>query len=886
MYRSGSPDKAKQLDNDLHATIKSMSLNKEYTQILIAGDFNHPDIRWTPTSDEDGEENIIPIPSRQHNDGHSDVTFIDCISDSLLQQHVTEPTRYRNEQNPTLDDLVFSNDNQTVSDLQYKSHLGNSDHIMLTFNTNFDFDKPKQIKKVKYNFNKTDIPKMKNMLDKDWQSLLVGKTPEQSYNTFLEIYKHATEECVPKSYNMVDNKYNKPIWMRAETLKLIKKKHHAHIRFLNTKRQPDKDTYNALRNQVTHKVREDRQDFETRLAKEVKENTKVFWRYVNSCKKTRTNLPDLRKKDGTFTNSDQQKAEALNEQFASVFTHEDKTNYPHAPELNLQHLLEDIDITETQVKEKLLKLKADKAPGPDAVHPYILKSFAEIFSKPLTMIYNLTLSEKTLPSIWKTGNITAIFKKGDKTLPQNYRPVQLTCIICKTMESIITDNILLHLILNNLEDLKQHGFTRGKSTVTNLIEALNVWSEALSHGFPVDVIYLDYEKAFDKVPHERLLKELYRLGIRGAVLGWITNFLKERKQRVKVNDEYSQYSTVLSGVPQGSVLGPTLFLLYVSQISSILKNFTSLFADDTKLFTYLLKHNEDSSEMVTELHTSTSLQEDINLVTAWSEKYQMSFNLAKCHVLHLGHNNPISEYTMYKCHEIKQTTAGTAYFLQFHTLEKVDEEVDLGVTVDDKLKFSKHVDTKLSKANKMLGVIRHTFKFLNSNVLTLLYKSIVRPHVEYATPVWSPHLKGDRDKIEKLQRRATKLIPELKDKTYEERLRQLKLPTLDYRRLRTDLLLIYKHTHKLIKLDTNTHCPQCRMNTNMLQPSLSRSCRGHSRKYQIQHHTGVRNRFLTARVLNTWNKLKEETVSATSVNAFKSRLLNDPNMPDRYTYQF
>ena len=117
-----------------------MSLNKEYTQILIAGDFNHPDIRWTPTSDEDGEENIIPIPSRQHNDGHSDVTFIDCISDSLLQQHVTEPTRYRNEQNPTLDDLVFSNDNQTVSDLQYKSHLGNSDHIMLTFNTNFDFD--------------------------------------------------------------------------------------------------------------------------------------------------------------------------------------------------------------------------------------------------------------------------------------------------------------------------------------------------------------------------------------------------------------------------------------------------------------------------------------------------------------------------------------------------------------------------------------------------------------------------------------------------------------------------------------------------------------------------------------------------------------------------
>ena len=264
----------------------------------------------------------------------------------------------------------------------------------------------------------------------------------------------------------------------------------------------------------------------------------------------------------------------------------------------------------------------------------------------------------------------------------------------------------------------------------------------------------------------------------------------------------------------------------------------------------------------------------------------MSFNLSKCHVLHLGHNNPKSNYTMYKSYNTIQKTNGVSYDLKFHTLDRVEEETDLGVTVDHQLKFSKHVDIKISKANKILGLIRHTFKHLNAQTLTSLFITLVRPHVEYATPVWSPHLKGDRDKIEKLQRRATKLVPELRDKPYEQRLRSLKLATLEFRRLRTDLILLYKHTHNIIKLDTNTYCPRCTHNTNMLQPSLATTLRGHNRKYQVHHHTGVRDRFFTSRVLNTWNKLKSETVNATSTNAFKSRLLKDPNLPDQNVYIF
>ena len=861
-----------------------MSLSKEYSQVVIAGDFNHPGIKWTESTGEDSETIITP-ESTHLNPDHCDNTFIECIEDSLLMQHVTQPTRYRENQSPTLDDLIFTNDDQTLSDLQHIHHLGASDHLMLNFNINFNFDKPKLINKTKLNFLKADLPKMKQMLQVDWEAELQGKTAEEAYNTFLTRYNTAVEECVPKSTTTVSNKYVKPIWMKSDTLKLIKKKHNSHTRYLNTKQPTDYDNYKVIRNKVTHQVKEDRKNFEERLAREVKENARVFWKYVNSAKKTRSSIPNLRRMDGTFSSSDQQKADALNQQFASVFTLEDIDTIPQSNDMDLDHLLENLTVTEEEVKTKLLKLRADKAPGPDSVHPYVLKKMAETLCKPLASIYNTSLSSQKLPDVWKTGNISAIFKKGDKSLPQNYRPVQLTSVVCKILESMITEAILKHLVLNNLEDLHQHGFTHGKSTVTNLIQALNVWSEALSHGIPVDVLYLDYEKAFDKVPHQRLLNELHRQGIRGAVHGWITEFLNNRQQRVRVNDEFSDYSTVLSGVPQGSVLGPTLFLLYVSQIPSILKNFVSLFADDTKIFTYLMEQKENLPESE-QLHTASSLQNDINLITEWSEKYQMSFNLAKCHVLHLGHNNAKADYTMYKQNSLITAKGGLAYTLEFHTLQTVEEEVDLGVTVDNQLKFSKHVDTKVSKANKLLGLLRHTFKHLNEEIFTLLYKSIIRPHVEYATSVWSPHLKKDRDKIERLQRRATKLVPSIKDLSYQERLRQLNLPTLEFRRLRTDLILLYKHTHQFIKLDTKTHCLKCKHNTDMLQPSLSTVNRGHNLKFQMHHHQGVRNRFLTSRVLKHWNKLQQATVDAKSINGFKSQLKTDPSLPDRFAYRF
>jgi hypothetical protein len=331
-------------------------------------------------------------------------------------------------------------------------------------------------------------------------------------------------------------------------------------------------------------IRNAKRQLEKKLALENNGNSKPFFAYLKSKLKNRTPVGLLKRKDGTVVNDSKEMAAALNSYFSSVFTDEGDNPVPAADNCETGRKLENIRIKEKMVMKKLKNLKPAAAPGPDGMGSMLLKELAEQVSKPLTTIYNRSLETGDVPADWKRAHVTPIYKKGTKSDPSNYRPVSLTSICCKMLESMVRDSFVEHMNRNELIEDSKHGFVKSRSCATNLIEFLDYLTDILENGGTADAIFLDFAKAFDKVPRRRLIEKLRARGIEGRVLTWIEEWLTGRQQRVVLQGETSTWEDVKSGVPQGSVLGPILFLIFIRDIDKAVgpENVVKKFADDTK----------------------------------------------------------------------------------------------------------------------------------------------------------------------------------------------------------------------------------------------------------------------------------------------------------------
>ena len=403
------------------------------------------------------------------------------------------------------------------------------------------------------------------------------------------------------------------------------------------------------------------------------------------------------------------------------------------------------------------------------------------------------------------------------------------------METILRNALVKYLEENSLINSSQHGFRNKRSCLTNLLDFYNDVFNIFDETKAVDIIYLDFQKAFDKVPHQRLLKKIKTHGITGKIHSWLEDWLTERKQRVVINGKASDWRNVLSGVPQGSVLGPILFTIYVNDMDEGLTCKISKFADDTKI-----------TGRVTYADEKALLQSDLDRLVNWSTKWQMTYNIDKCKVLHIGSNNNRTNYSMNNTE-----------------ISKVNKEKDLGVIICNDLKPGEHCKEVVKTANKIVGFIGRTFEFKSEKVIVTLFNALVRPHLEYCVQFWSPYYRKDIDKLERVQRRATKLIPRLRNMPYEERLKELNLFSLEKRRMRGDLIEVFKMFRGFDNVNISDY----------LDIDRERNTRNNGFKIIGKNFRSEESKhFFFNRIVNVWNSLPSQVVSCNTVESFKGRL--------------
>ncbi|XP_048586215.1 uncharacterized protein LOC116614508 [Nematostella vectensis] len=650
-----------------------------FDTMLISGDFNMSKFSWA---------------SEEQSLGARELSFTEILNDHYLSQMNHFPTR-----GDKILDLVITNasDQVCVNEVLSPNEAGVfSDHGVVCFEFSAFVKAPSKFHRSVYNYTKADFDGLRASLSALELTMSSNENSDidTDWQNWKDLFLAAVADHVPSKKLRGRN----PVpWMNGTILDLIKKKETTRRRLKKTPAKASlREKFKALRAEVKQALRESRENFFQSLERDYKNNTKRFWFVLKQKSKSRglpsqvsmaTVNPPTGSQDPTPLRTTADDPEAIanlfNKYFASVFLKDSLQDLntdpehcaPPVPELsNISFDINDISV--------IRGLDASKASGPDNIPVRLLKETAAVIAPSLCQIFNKSIKLGKFPSEWKIAHIVPVYKKDSAQQVENYRPISLLSVVSKIMERCVFNKIRerVHCLIQRC----QHGFIAGRSCVTQLVEVLDTIGSHLDNGNQIDVVYLDMSKAFDRVSHRMLTRKLVQYGFGGNLLKWFTSYITNRSQRVAIPGGVSTCQPVTSGVPQGSILGPILFVLFANDLpDSVCSCSVATFADDTKVFNVI--NSADDTDV---------LQSDLNSLNGWAASTGMTFNQTKSKVMRVSR---------------KRKPVLKTYSLGGLPLACTETEKDLGVWMSDDLSWTKQVDEACSKANRTLGSLSPSY---------------------------------------------------------------------------------------------------------------------------------------------------------------------------------
>ena len=837
LYRSPNQSPTEFIDftDGLEATYLNINLELPFCSIVL-GDFNAKCSRWYGS-----------------NDDHCGMVLETLSNTTSYSQIIKEITHFPPTGIPSCIDLIFTNQPELVYESGVHPSLYNTCHHQIIFaKIKFKVHLPPAYKREVWSYAKANVDLIKQSISNfNWVGVLRNLDTNAQVELFTETLLNIFRNFIP--HKIITCNYKDPPWITNDLKSMLRKKNRLYKKFImNGRNEIDKQSLNQYSLRCSELISASKNRHFNNLGKKLDDpllGPKAFWSILNGFlgKMKIPVIPPLLV-NGTFEIDFLSKANIFNKYFANQCNILDNGSILPEVRMKTNNRLNTIKIFNNDILTVVNDLNPTKAHGWDDISIRMIKICGETIVTPLRIIFETAIETGVYPDSWKCGNIVPVHKKADKNLVKNYRPISLLPICGKVFEKIIYNNLFNFFMANNILVKNQSGFLPGDSCVSQLLSITHEIYKAFDGNPSLEVrgVFLDISKAFDKVWHKGLLYKLKCYGVEGKAYALLENYLMNRKQRVVLNGQTSSWENVNAGVPQGSVLGPLLFLIYINDLPDGLKSNAKLFADDTSLF----------STVFDTIKSSEILNSDLELIQNWAFQWKMSFNPDP--------NKQAAEVVF--SHKIDKPSHPPINFNNNPVVPHLFHK-HLGMTLDSKLNFDCHLIEKITKANRVIGMIRRIHNDLSRSSLLTIYKAHVRPHLDYGDIIYDrPNIDSFVNKIESVQYNAALAITGAIRGTSRERLyEELGLEHLSDRRWYRKLCMFWK-------IVNGSQCPKY-LNEYLPRLQFSHNSERNKLFAKMKCHRDYYLYSFFPYCVNQWNTLDPAIRNTTSINSFKYALL-------------